>query len=134
MTEKFDTCQIFKVKFNVNLTDGCTLKANKRYGKHLFPEVFPLLPGINKKEKFYCINIKLPGIVSFGMGCGGGTAGVYESVVHHKRWIDARLRQKTWKEITALINSKTTRDGKEVDEKGCLLEEKLSVFTENKFN
>lgn len=49
------------------------------------------------------------GITSFGMGCGDGSVGIYESVAHHAKWIDSVIssekcsknweheRKKVWK-------------------------------------
>lgn len=70
---------------------------------------------INKKN---CINIKFSGITSHGVGCGGAAAGVYESVVHHRLWIDSKLSdRRTWKEIIAIINSKAFQWRNEIKEK-----------------
>ncbi|CRK93614.1 CLUMA_CG007144, isoform A [Clunio marinus] len=35
---------------------------------------------------------ELVGVTSYGMGCGEGSAGVYESVIHHQNWIDSVFR------------------------------------------
>lgn len=62
------------------------------------------------------------------MGCGDGAAGIYESVIYHKYWIEAVLRQKSLKKITALINSE------EKEEWNGILGGETFLFTKNKFN